>query len=424
MESKTAAIILEDGTLFAGDAFGFYPPHVAELSADNAVCAELIFNTAMTGYVEILTDPSYAQQMVLLTTAHVGNYGVDLGWNQCLTAIEDSIVTPSALIVHELYLGTLPDNRMSLVSFLEKYKKPLIAHVDTRGLTRHIRDHGAQQAMVVLGTPEEIKASMPEIMQQIQQSNHIEGNAIAEDSGVKQRREFSSNQSRGNKHRIASEPQDGRGQPDGNAKTVPMLDPPEIAKKSTNSVHTDIQKKKIVLLDCGIKQNILAAFSEYDCIVLPCSVTVDAILKESPDAVLVSNGPGDPSSLDHVITVLTSLVGKTTLFGICLGHQLIAHALGAQTYKLPFGHHGANHAVRDEITKRVHVVSENHGFAVDETTLPASVFPWFRNTSDGTLEGIYSETKQIYSVQFHPEAGPGPHDGHWIFSYFKQRLQD
>lgn len=411
-ESKTATIVLEDGSMFGGCSVGFHPPSVENLSVDNMVCAELVFNTAMTGYVEILTDPSYLQQMVLLTTAHVGNYGVDIEWSQRFrTANSESVLIPSALIVHDLYRGVLPEGRISLERFLYENKRPLIAQVDTRGLTRHIREHGAQQAMLVLGDKDTVAAHAETILGYILHSNHIEGSDVAGRAGVSKR--------------VCLTPS-VTGVPDLDAAAAeqkPQSDTKLSGKQRTPGVsQKPAEGRKIVCIDCGVKQNILASFAEYERVLLPSTSTAQEILSESPDAVLISNGPGDPSGLEHCIDTVRSLIGKTLLFGICFGHQIIARALGAKTYKLPFGHHGANHAVRDEITKRVHVVCENHGFAVDANTLPDFVFPWFTNTSDGTLEGIYSDSLKIYSVQFHPEAGPGPNDAQWIFSYFKKQI--
>ncbi len=397
--SRLATLVLEDGTLFSGKSYGFHPPHVSQLSTDQCICAELVFNTAMTGYVEILSDPSYIQQIVLLTSAHVGNYGVDALWSERLFEQNiDEIITSEALIVHNLYSGPIPQGRMPLDEFMKINKKMLIADVDTRAVTRHIRSEGSQQATVIGGSPEEIEGKIADILTIIKHSQHITGSPVAEQAGIKRKETIT---------------------PKYPVQTPARQENPSSKDKKKAAPATSGKKKKLILLDLGAKRSLLQLFKEFDCIALPSTMGAEDILEELPDAVLVSNGPGDPASLKKSIELIQELIGKTVLFGICLGHQLLSLALGAKTYKLPFGHHGANHAVKDLRTNRVFVVSENHGFAVDSSTLPKDVHPWFTNTSDQTLEGIYSDVYKVYSVQFHPEAGPGPHDARSVLSHFR-----
>ncbi len=377
-------LVLDDGIQFSGKPFGAPAPRTDTLTSQEALRAvgEVVFNTGMTGYHEILTDPSYAGQLVTMTYPHIGNYGADDQWSETRDSDRGVIpgIKPAGLIVRSLYRGPVPEGRVSLDSLLRRHHTPGISEVDTRALTLRIRDLGSPKGIIVRSegkeeslAPEEIQAcveflaSVPDMV----------GRNLIEDVGTE---------------KIESVNESG-------------------------SPH-------LVLVDCGIKANIVREIVKLGCkvTVTPSGLTAGEILALKPDAVLYSNGPGDPAALEPTILQIKELVGRLPVFGICLGHQLIARALGATTYKMKFGHHGVNHPVRDERTGRVFVSSHNHGFAVDESTLPKDVEVWFRNANDNTLEGFAHTKLPIMAAQFHPESAPGPHDSTWIFREFLDRI--
>ena len=377
---STTILLLDDGTTFVGTGFGAPAPLAGELEAlgeQNAPKAigEVVFNTAMSGYHEVLTDPSYLGQLVAMTYPHIGNYGCDPQWSE--TGPEDQEgpgVKPAAFLLHRLYRGPVPDGRISLDEFLRVNGTPGVWGIDTRALTLKLRDEGSRTALLVRTEAQTLPADeFRRAMAVLDEFPAMIGRDLV----------------------------------------------PEVGSRSVVSLN-EAGRPHIALYDCGIKANIIRELLRHKCrvSVIPSDFSAEQIEKVGADALFVSNGPGDPAVLQHQIAVIRASIGRRPVLGICLGHQLIAEALGAKTYKMKFGHHGVNHPVRDERTKRVFVTSQNHGFAVEEDSLPGECDVWFRNANDQSIEGIIMDKQRIRTTQFHPESAPGPHDSHWIFGSF------
>ncbi|QEN07772.1 carbamoyl-phosphate synthase small subunit [Oceanispirochaeta crateris] len=376
MQEK-AYLVLENGSVFPGRCFGVEAPGVSTLAVGSDIpFGELVFNTGMSGYHEILTDPSYTGQIVTMTYPHIGNYGCDDHWSE--NGPEPSSrkdVKVSALVVREVYDGPLPHGRISLDLYLKNNNICGITGIDTRKLTIMLRDNGSCNAVVV--RPSDTGSGWTDsdhkaCLEYLKSLPSMEGQNLIADVGVDE------------------------------------------------VVHFPGSGTHIALLDCGIKANILRELESRSCRIslLPSGATIQDIEKVNPDGVFLSNGPGDPAVLEHQTSLVQNLLGKYPVVGICLGHQIIGQAIGSQTYKMKFGHHGCNHPVRDEKTGRVFVTSQNHGFAVNEKTLPKDVTVRFRNANDGSIEGLEWKEKKLLCVQFHPEASPGPVDSSWIFDAF------
>ena len=379
---RPTVLVLDDGTAYAGRGFGSPAPTAAEFAslADSAApksVGEVVFNTAMAGYPEVLTDPSYTGQLVVMTYPHVGNYGCDPEWTEVGPEPDGrSGVKPAGFVVRSLYRGPVPDGRMTLDRYLTDHHTPGITGIDTRHLTLKLRDEGSRSGAIV--SPAEGGAGLSPgelaaVVGRLSEFPAMEGRSLVGEVG-------------------SSEP---------------------VAINDAGSPH-------IALLDCGTKANIIRELVRAGCRVtlLPSDSDEAALEATGADALFVSNGPGDPAVLARQIELIAASIGRRPVLGICLGHQLISQALGAKTYKMKFGHHGVNHPVRDEFSKRVFVTSQNHGFAVDEATLPDGCSVWFRNANDGTVEGIAFDSMRIRTAQFHPEAAPGPVDSQWIFNAF------
>jgi len=372
-------LVLEDGECFGGISFGCRAPKAGELGfppAGGAGAGEVVFNTAMGGYHEMLTDPSYAGQIVALTCPHGGNYGCSDDWSE-RGPDEPGLpeIKLSGLVVRSLYSGPVPKGRIPLSEFLRRNGVPGIEGVDTRALTLRLRDRGSCTGLLVSSSS---------------------GSALS-----------ASEMDRALAFLKAVPSMEGRN----------LL--PSVGTRSLKC--RDVPGNcRFAVVDCGIKGNILRELSlrGVSSTVFPWTATAEEILRSSPDGVLFSNGPGDPAVLSSLAEVIRELLGRLPVFGICLGHQLIAHALGGTTKKMKFGHHGCNHPVRDERTGQVQVTSQNHGFEVDGSSLPPGVNVWFRNANDGTVEGLYHECLPVLSCQFHPEGAPGPRDSLWVFDEF------
>lgn len=375
--ASTAILALADGTVFKGKAFG---------AAGVTLTGEVVFNTSMTGYQEILTDPSYTGQIVTLTYPHIGNYGTNS------EDMESNQVCAQGLIVRDL--SSVASNfrsDTSLSDFLAKYQKPGIAGIDTRMLTRILREKGAQNGC--LTTDPSISAD--EAVKLAQECPSMKGLDLAKVVSTKEVYEWTD-----------GEWTLGKGYKKQDAASLPY---------------------HVVVYDFGIKINILRMLAQRGCslTVVPAQTPAEEALKYNPDGIFMSNGPGDPEPCTYAQEAIKVFVEKKIpLFGICLGHQLLGLASGAKTIKMKFGHHGANHPVRDVESNTVYITSQNHGFCVDKDTLPANVKATHFSLFDGSLQGIERTDAPAFSFQGHPEASPGPHDVSPLFDHFIELMRN
>jgi carbamoyl-phosphate synthase small subunit len=363
-----AVLALQDGTVFTGTSVG----------ADGQTIGEVVFNTAMTGYQEILTDPSYCRQIVTLTYPHIGNTGTTS------EDMEADKIHASGLIIRDSSLITSNwRSERDFGEFLRQGDTVAIADIDTRKLTRIIREKGAQSGCIMTGNVK------PELaVQHARRFPGIAGTDLARFVTTDRQYQWCHGTSFGRKPRIMSR---------------------------------RIAPYHVVAYDFGVKRNILRLLSDLDCrlTVVPATTPADEVLAMTPDGIFLSNGPGDPEPCDYAIAAIQQILETgLPIFGICLGHQLLGLAGGAKTRKMKFGHHGANHPVQDLGTKQVMITSQNHGFEVDETTLPDNIEPTHRSLFDGSLQGIAFTDRPAYSFQGHPEASPGPHDILPLFERF------
>jgi carbamoyl-phosphate synthase small subunit len=381
-----AILALADGTVFVGNSIG----------ASGSTVGEVVFNTSMTGYQEILTDPSYCQQLVTLTYPHIGNYGVNV------QDMEASRVHAAGLIVKDvpLVVSNFRAN-MTLPQYLVQQNTVAIANLDTRQLTRHLRTHGAQNGCI-LTLPEGQVITQADIDQAVcnaQSAPSMAGADLAKVVSVKAAFEWTQTE-----WQLAHPQLDGK---------------PGYGEQIQAKFH-------VVAYDFGVKFNILRMLAERGCriTVVPAQTSAAEVLKLKPDGIFLSNGPGDPQPCDYAIAAAAELIETgTPTFGICLGHQIMALASGAKTFKMKFGHHGANHPVKDLDTGRVSITSQNHGFAVDEKTLPANLRATHVSLFDGTLQGLARTDKPAFCFQGHPEASPGPHDIAYLFDRFIKEME-
>jgi carbamoyl-phosphate synthase small subunit len=365
-----AVLVLGDGSIFRGQSIG---------AAGNTT-GEVVFNTAMTGYQEILTDPSYARQIVTLTYPHIGNTGATP------EDMESQQVHAAGLVVRDLSMissnwraaGTLND-------FLQRGRVVAIAGIDTRRLTRLLREKGAQAGCIMTGERIDEAAAL----QAARAFPGLKGMDLAKVVSTRESYQW-------------------------NEGTIGR----ELPLRASQRLH-------VVAYDYGVKRNILRLIADQGCrlTVVPATTTAREVMALKPDGVLLSNGPGDPEPCDYAIRSIRELLeGDVPVFGICLGHQLLGLACGARTVKMKFGHHGANHPVQELATGRVIITTQNHGFAVDETSLPGNVVPTHRSLFDGTLQGLALTDRPAFSFQGHPEASPGPHDLSPLFEGFIQAM--
>lgn len=367
-----AMLVLADGTVFRGISIG----------APGQTVGEVVFNTSMTGYQEILTDPSYTKQIVTLTYPHIGNTGVNS------EDVESGQVYASGLIIRDLPLiHSNWRSEQSLSDYLLANNVVAIADIDTRKLTRILREKGAQAGCIIAGAVNESEA-----LAQAKAFPGLSGMDLAKVVSVQESYEF------------------GEGEWD-------LVS--GYAKPSDSAFH-------VVAFDYGVKRNILRMLTSRGCkvTVLPAQATAEQALALKPDGVFLSNGPGDPQPCDYAISAIKNIVDTgVPTFGICLGHQLLALASGAKTLKMKFGHHGANHPVQDVDDKRVFITSQNHGFAVDADSLPANLRTTHVSLFDGSLQGIARTDKPAFSFQGHPEASPGPTEMSYLFDRFVESMK-
>ena len=369
--NASAVLVFADGTVFRGVGLG----------AHGRCLGEVCFNTSMTGYQEIITDPSYAGQIIAFTFPHIGNVGANDEDNETTSPATRGVIVRASV--------TDPANQRSLRHFdawLKSQNLVGISGIDTRRLTRLIRDGGAQTGVIAHEPSQDV--ATPALLEEARSWPGLEGMDLAKEVSCTQHYAWSETT-----WRLG----DGFGQ----------LDAP---------------KYKVVAVDFGVKRNILRCLAAAGCnvVVVPATATAEDVLRHEPDGVFLSNGPGDPAATGvYAVPMITEVMNTSVpLFGICLGHQLLARALGAKTFKMHMGHRGANHPVKDLATRKVEVTSQNHGFVVDGDTLPDGVTATHVSLFDNTLEGLKVEGKPVFSVQYHPEASPGPQDSHYLFERF------
>ncbi|MDD7253982.1 MAG: carbamoyl phosphate synthase small subunit [Firmicutes bacterium] len=397
-----AFLILEDGTVFTGTSFG----------AAKEVISEIVFNTSMAGYPEVLTDPSYAGQAVCMTYPLIGNYGV------CLEDMESVRPWPDALIVRETC--HVPSNFRSdesLDAFMKKYDSPGISGIDTRALTKLLREIGTMNGMVTTDEHYDLQIILPQL-KKYTCGKVVEKVTCKEKYTVPGAKDLSENG-----------PISGHAFFDSN-EYEKYQDGDKSCKEKRPSLVRNLngQGLKIGLLDVGLKENIVRSLSMRGCdvTVYPAWTPAAEILADQPDGIMISNGPGDPKECTSIIAEVRKLYeSNVPIFAICLGHQLMALATGSDTFKLKYGHRGGNHPVKDLTTGRVYISSQNHGYAVDESSVnPAIAEPLFVNVNDGTNEGLVYKGKNIFTVQFHPEACPGPQDSGFLFDRFLENIKE
>ncbi len=384
-----AILALADGTLFEGEQFG----------ATGETVGEVVFNTSMTGYQEVLTDPSYKGQLVTMTYPLIGNYGCNETDIESIRPQVEGFVVREYSAYHSNWRS-----KWSLDTYLAEHGILGIQGVDTRALTRRLRVHGVMNGC--LSTEESDGAKL---IAKAHAWHGLVGWDLVQRVTCPNPYAW--------KDRPAYERQNGwhfQHQP--NARVVGPT--PHGAARN--------RKYRVVAVDFGIKYNILRQLTTHGCEVqvVPAKTSAEEILAGEPDGVFLSNGPGDPMPIDYAIQTIQQLIGKKPLFGICLGHQLLGLALGGKTYKLKFGHRGANQPVKHFETGQVEITSQNHGFCVDIDSLPSSVDVTHINLNDDTLEGIQHRDYPVFSVQYHPEASPGPHDASYLFSKFTQMMEE
>lgn len=358
---KRAVLILEDGRAFHGRSFG----------AEGTSLGEMVFNTSMTGYQEILTDPSYAGQIVCMTYPHIGNYGVNEEDAESRRPWVEGFVVREASRIASNWRST-----ETLDSYLKRHEIVGIEHIDTRALVRHIRDKGAMRA-AVSSTDLNEKSLLEKVLSSPEMKNRELASAVT------------------------------------------------IEESFDFPAETE-EKFHVVAYDFGVKTNSLREFSRFGCkiTVVPAETSADEVLKMKPDGIFLSNGPGDPASMKAVVAEIKKLTEKNVpMFGICLGHQILGQVFGGETYKLKFGHRGGNQPIKDLTTGKIEIAAHNHGFAVSSENLPGEIEITHINLNDHTVAGLRHKTLPVFSVQYHPESAPGPHDSEYLFKRFIDLMQ-
>jgi carbamoyl-phosphate synthase small subunit len=362
-----AILALADGRVFRGEAFG----------APGEVAGEVVFNTSMTGYQEVLTDPSYRGQLVCMTYPLIGNYRINREDVESRRPWVDGFIVKEACAHPSSWRS-----QVSLHDYLAEHGIVGIQGLDTRALTRHLRDRGAQEGIIST-----VETDAERLVERAHQRPGLVGRDLVSEVAVDA----------------------PHGWTEGAWELGRGYVPPPSARF------------RVVAFDSGIKSNILRQLAAMGCglHVVPAATPVEAVLERKPDGIFLSNGPGDPEAVEYLVKTVRGLIGRVPIFGICLGNQILGLAAGGDTYKLKFGHHGANHPVRDKATGRVEITAQNHGFAVDPKSVARAGFEETHvNLNDGTSEGMRHRELPVFSVQYHPEASPGPHDAHYLFGRF------
>jgi carbamoyl-phosphate synthase small subunit len=360
--AKKAILVLEDGRAFRGASFG----------AEGETFGEIVFNTSMSGYQEILTDPSYAGQIVCMTYPLIGNYGVNEEDTESRRPWVEGFVVREASRIASNWRST-----ETLDSYLKRHKIVGIEHIDTRALVRHIRDKGAMRAAISTVDPDE-----KSLLEKVLASPEMNDRELASSVTIAERFDY----------------------------------PAETQ-----------EKYHIVAYDFGVKTNSLREFSKFGCrvTVVPAETAADEVLAMKPDGIFLSNGPGDPASMKTVVDEIKKLTEQNVpMFGICLGHQILGQVFGGKTYKLKFGHRGGNQPIMDLTTGKVEIAAHNHGFAVEADSLPETIEVTHVNLNDRTVAGLQHKTLPVFSVQYHPESAPGPHDSEYLFKRFVELMEN
>ena len=358
---KKAKLLLQDGHSFEGELIG----------CEGEAVGEVCFNTGITGYQEILTDPSYHRQIVTMAAPHIGNYGINNNDKESKKAQVSGFIIKEETVSPSNWRST-----GSIGNYLIENNITGIKNVDTRAIVSYIRDKGAMNGII-----SSIDYDKISLMRKLQDVPSMSGMDLVKEVSCFQKYLYNTN------------------------------------KKF---------KYKVAVIDFGIKTNILRLLNDLDCrlSVFPADVKKEEIIREKPDGIFLSNGPGDPSAVAYAINTVKSLLGYAPMFGICLGHQILALALGASTFKLKFGHRGINHPVKNIGNGKIEITSQNHGFAVDLRSLPKKINPTHINLNDNTLAGFECQNYDVFSVQYHPESSPGPHDSRYLFDQFIQLMQN
>ena len=382
-KTSKAVLMLEDGTYFEGISAG----------ADGEVYGEIVFNTSMMGYQEILTDPSYKGQIVTMTYTEIGNYGFNYEDVESIKPWVEGFVVKEMSKISSNWRA-----KGALSDYLKKYNIPAIEGIDTRALTKHIRDFGAMRS--VLST---IDLNPKSLLKKVKASESIVGKDLVKFVTTQKEYEWQVD------------------------KKLPRLNIFNNENKFLK-IYNNKKSYKVVAFDCGIKHEILRIFSELNCkvIVVPANTNSERIKKLNPNGIFLSNGPGDPEGVPYVYETINKLLGFRPIFGICFGHQFLALALGGKTYKMKFGHRGANHPVIDLKTKKIDITVQNHGFAVDAESFKKSKYKvniTHLNLNDKTVEGLEAPEIKAFSVQYHPEASAGPHDARYVFIKFIKNME-
>ena len=372
-----AILALEDGRLFRGKAFGAIAERVGEV----------VFNTSLTGYQEIFTDPSYAGQIVVLTNPHIGNYGTSPSDAESARPYIEGLVVREFSPVSSNWRSTEVADE-----YLERNGVPVIAEIDTRAVVRHLRANGVMRGVISTAV-EDTDA----LVAKARAHKKMNGTDLASVVSTKKTYEWDANE--------------------------PLN---ETDDKFLPAASTAAGQMHVVAYDFGIKQNILRMLPRENCrvTVVPAKTPAADVLAMEPDGVFFSNGPGDPEPLEYAVANVRALQGKKPIFGICMGHQIFGLALGGKTYKLKFGHHGGNHPIMNLETGKVEITAQNHNFNVDPKSLPEDVAVTHVNLNDQTLAGLKHKTDPMFSVQYHPEASPGPHDSHYLFRQFRTMMEE